>query len=365
MAFQLKHHINHDVVKLLSDRFVINHADFDVEGFDQTVMARLESLELKDRINLVADSMAKYLPEDYPAALAIVVGATEGGLGDWVAWPLCSFVERHGVDFPQESLAAMTELTKHWSCEFAIRPFLDQHLDLTRQFLRTWVDDDHEAVRRLPSEGTRPLLPWGPRVSALSDDPQIGLELLRALRHDPSETVRRSVANHLNDVAKSHPDLVVAVLTQWLHDSDSAAKKIDDKLVRHALRTLIKQGHPGALSLLGFTTEPMLRIDQFSCTPERLSVGSSIELALTLTSTSETEQLLAIDFVVHHVKASGKTSPKVFKWTTNSLGPGASVRLTKVRKIQQATTRTYHPGFHRVELQVGGRKLAETSFRLD
>ena len=64
---------------------------------------------------------------------------------------------------------------------------------------------DHEDVRRLASEGTRPRLPSGPKVQALHDDPEIGIELLEALRHDPSETVRRSVASHLNDVARNDP----------------------------------------------------------------------------------------------------------------------------------------------------------------
>ena len=360
MAPQLKHNINLEVVELLCDRFADGYPGFDSQGFRDAVMGQLDSLELKDRINHVADMMAEYLPDDYPDALAIVVRATKDGVGEWAAWPLCSFVERHGLAFPNESLAAMAELTRHWTCEFAIRPFLEDHLALTRQYLRTWVEDGDEAVRRLASEGTRPLLPWGPRVAALTNDPQIGIELVTALRHDPSETVRRSVANHLNDVAKAHPDMVVALLKEWMKEPNP----VEDRMVRHALRTLIKQGHPGALELLGFTTDPKLDVDCFTCTPDRLDLGSTIELALALTSTADHEQLLAIDFVVHHVNASGKTSPKVFKWTTCRLNTGGSVELVKVRRIQDTSTRTYHPGTHRIDLQIGGKVLAQTSFLL-
>ena len=240
------------------------------------------------------------------------------GIDEWSAWSLCSFVERHGVEHPVKSLEAMPELTKHWSCAFAIRPFLENHLELTRSYPRQWVHGPHEAVRRLPSEGTRPLLPWSPRVKASTDDPQIGIELLNALRHDSSETICRSVTNHLNDISKSHPDLVVEVLSRWTKES----VPVDPRMVKHALRTLIKQGHAGALALLGYSTSPEVEIVYFTCTPGSIELVDNIQLAAELKSTSGVNQRLVVDFVVHHVNAPGATSPKVFKWTTLNLAPG-------------------------------------------
>jgi len=360
MAPLLKDNIDRQVVDLLADRFDRVQPEFDRERFVMSVASDLDQLELKDRINLIADALAAALPDHYPAALDAVT-AVAPSVSDWAAWPLCSFVERHGIDHPEASLAAMPTLTRRWSCEFAIRPFLEHHLDMTRAHLRLWATDDDETVRRLASEGTRPLLPWGPKVAALIDDPQIGLELLCKLRHDPSETVRRSVANHLNDVAKSDPELVIGTLQEWTAEDPP----VDDRMVRHALRTLVKQGRPEALRLLGLTTDPEIEVTEFSCRPKSIGLGSHIELAAELRSTAAEPQRLAVDFVIHHITAGGKTSPKVFKWKTVALAPGQSTRLSKRRLIKNASTRTYHGGRHTVELQVAGQRLAEATFTLD
>ena len=360
MAAPLKDLFDRDVVETLSGRFAQRVPDFDADGFAAGLLADFPALELKDRINLVADRLASGLPGTYPEALAVVVEVSASGIGGFAGWPLCSFVERHGVAWPDESLEAMTTLTQTCSCEFAIRPFLDAHLERTRVQLRAWTEHPVDTVRRLPSEGTRPLLPWGPRVAALTDDPQIGLELLTALRHDESEDVRRSVANHLNDVAKAHPDLVVETLGAWLAEP----QPVDERLASHALRTLVKQGHPGALQVLGFTTDPAVEVGEFSCTPSALELGTSIQLGAVLTSTADHDQMLVIDFVIHHVTASGGTSPKVFKWTSQRLSPGERVQLAKRRLIQTASTRRYHAGVHRVDLQVAGKVLASTEFHV-
>jgi 3-methyladenine DNA glycosylase AlkC len=358
VAEALKDRFDRNVIDELARRVAAEYESFAAAAFTEELVAGFPSLELKDRVSLVADRLRAHLPDHYLDALAIVVAVAESGPDEWAGWPLCSFVERHGVDWPAESLAAMTTLTQVWSCEFAIRPFLDQHLDLTRDYLRRCVDDEREAVRRLPSEGTRPLLPWGPRVAALTEDPQIGIELITGLRHDPSETVRRSVANHLNDVAKAHPDLVVDLLGGWVADG------VDDRLVRHALRTLVKRGHPGAMRLLGYSAEPDVRIDSFRCSPSLLALGERITLTAAMTSESSDEQRLVVDFVIHHVNAAGETSPKVFKWTTVELAPRATVELTKRRQIVTASTRRYRAGHHRVDLQVAGRVVATTGFGL-
>lgn len=360
MAAALKDQINADLVQDLAGRIAVQDPTFPREPFVDSVLARLDELELKDRINLVADALRDHLPQDYPAALATLVAVADETLAAWAAWPLCSFVERHGIDHPDESLAAMPDLTKCASCEFAIRPFLDAHLDRSLDHMRRWVQDDDAAVRRLPSEGSRPLLPWGPRVPALDADPRIGLEFVTALRHDPSEVVRRSVANHLNDIAKAHPDLVIDVLRAWTSESPP----VDGSMVRHALRTLVKRGDPAALELLGFTTDPQIDVGRFECCPSDVTIGMHVELSATITSTAEAEQHLVVDFVIHHVRANGATSPKTFKWTTLLLAPGATVDVSKRRLIQQASTRTYHAGIHCVDLQVGGRRFATTEFDL-
>lgn len=345
------------VVDLLAERFQAESATFEVRHFVASVMSELPALELKDRINLIASELRRHLDEDYPTALNDVVAVAESGVDGFAAWPLCSFVEIFGVNNPDESLAAMEQLTQRMSCEFAIRPFLEHHLDRTVEQLEHWTTHPEPTVRRLVSEGTRPRLPWGPRVAVLSKDPAIGLALLERLRFDQSEDVRRSVANHLNDVAKDHPQLVVETSARWMSDG------VDRLLISHALRTLVKQGNPEAFRVLGFTTNPSVQVS-FAVEPSILELGGSIELMAEVTSTGTGTQHLVADFVIHHPTASGATSTKVFKWKTFEIGPGATVHLTKRRRIQDQSTRTYEPGWHAVELQIGGTTLVESGFEL-
>jgi len=361
MAKQLKDSLDIDVVALLAEAFASECPAFDGRSFRAVIGATLEDRELKDRVNLIADTLASHLPPDYSAALTVVVAVAHNPrIEGFAAWPLCSFVERHGIAYPDLSLDAMPELTVKWSCEFAIRPFLDRHLDLTRSYLRDWVTDPDESVRRLPSEGTRPLLPWGPRVAALMDNPEIGLEILRELRHDPSETVRRSVGNHLNDISKADPALVVETIGDWLDDDEP----VDARMISHALRTLVKRGDSPALALLGYDTDPLLDVGRFSCAPAVVEIGDDIELIADIVSTSDAEQHVVVDFVVHHVHASGSTSPKTFKWSNLRLGAGQTVTIAKRRRIQHASTRRYHAGRHRVDLQISGEVVASTHFDL-
>lgn len=360
MAEPMKNHFDRELATLLARRFADLDPDFEAERFVDAVAGAFPELELKARINVVADELRRGLPDDYPAALALVVSVAEGDdIEGFTAWPLCTFVERHGHDHPTESLAAMERLTRRFSCEFALRPFLDAHLDQTLDAVRRWTSSPHEDVRRLASEGTRPRLPWGPQVASLTEDPGIGIDVLRALRHDPSETVRRSVANHLNDISKDHPDRVVDLCAKWIREPTT-----DPAMIRHALRTLVKRGDAGAMAVLGFSTAPEVEVGAFTITPSRIRLGESITLTATMTSTAAAGQRLVVDFVVHHVGASGATTSKVFKWKNLGLDPGATVGLVKQRRIATASTRRYYAGRHQVQLQVAGRILAESSFEL-
>ncbi len=368
MAQPLKDHITVETAERLAAGLAEIDRRFDADTFLATTRPHLEQLELKDRINLLADGLADGLDasNNYPAALDSVVRLADTepvdrwAAGMFAAWPLCSFVERHGVDHPTESLAAMPALTKRWSCEFAIRPFLDRHLEQTWRHLLEWRDDEDEAVRRLVSEGTRPLLPWAPRVAALIDRPERGLDLIAPLRTDPSETVRRSVANHLNDVAKANPELVTSTLTDWTTGDDPPS----EQLVRHSLRTLIKRGDPAAMALLGFDTEPDLTVDAFTCHPTAITLGDTIELKATIRSTSDRSQRVVVDYAIHHPTAVGTTSTKVFKWTNLRLDAGETVTLEHRRAIKAISTRNYQPGHHPVELQVAGHSMGLAGFDL-
>jgi 3-methyladenine DNA glycosylase AlkC len=266
---------------------------------------------------------------------------------------------RRGLAQPGRALAVLHALTQRFSAEFAIRPFIAAHPALAFATLARWANDPSVHVRRLVSEGSRPRLPWGMRLKALVADPSPTLPLLRALQDDPSAYVRRSVANHLNDIAKDHPALVAA----WLEEHLPGAPAERRALLRHASRTLVKQGDARVLAAWGqggrFRGEATLALK-----PARLVLGGAVQLTLELRSTARSEQALAIDYVVHHVKANGSTSPKVFKGWQLTLAPRATLALEKRHAVRPITTRTYHPGRHRVVVQINGQPAAEAAFTL-
>jgi 3-methyladenine DNA glycosylase AlkC len=256
-------------------------------------------------------------------------------------------------------MKALKKLTSLFSAEFAVRPFLLQDTGRALGHLRGWLHDPDEHVRRLISEGTRPRLSWGCQLPMFRDDPGPVIELLTHLRDDPAEYVRRSVANNLNDIAKDHPATVVKVCRAWMKGASDQRRWI----IRHGLRTLVKKGDKGALKVLGYTTEPKVEV-QLELSTKSLKIGSDLIIEVKLASTARRTQKLVVDYVVHHQRAGGKTTPKVFKLRSLDLGPDESVHLQKKHSFAPRTVRRYYPGKHTVELMVGGRSFGRRSFTL-
>jgi 3-methyladenine DNA glycosylase AlkC len=223
-----------------------------------------------------------------------------------------------------------------------------------------WSRDESEHVRRLASEGCRPRLPWSFRLEALVADPSPAAPILEQLRNDPSLYVRKSVGNHLNDIAKDHPGWVMDRLESWPLDQRHTAW-----IAKRALRTLIKQGNRRALAIIGAGAKPKVLIHDLSLTPRKITLGSRTTLAFRLESRATKSQRLVVDYIVHYVKKSGATAAKVFKLKELTLAPGASVVFTRALHIRDFTTRVHHPGRHEVEIAVNGEKLARVFFELE
>jgi len=375
----LKERVSRDTVKLLAEHLAAFDPTFPRRRFVRTALKGLAELELKARIIHVADALANALPSPFPRAAALIQGANasaaETGSSLFAYWPLCTFVERYGTDHFDESFAVMHGLTRLASCEFAIRPLLDKEPERAFTILHRWVKDRDPHVRRLVSEGTRPRLPWGPRLKALQRDPSPSLPLLDRLYDDDELYVRRSVANHLNDISKDHPDLAVEIAGRWkgrgkgptpgtsrgTSRGTKTAKLHSEWVIRHALRSLVKQGHTGALTLLGFGPAK-LDLDAFELSTRRLRFGESMKLHLELHALADAD--LVIDYAVHHLKANGSLSPKVFKWATRQVKRGERLVLDKRHSIRPISTRRYYPGSHRCELLINGQSLAIEDFEL-
>ncbi len=373
MAEPFKNWLNANVVSGIAAHFHKHWRDFDSPGFIQAACQDLEALELKARSQQITRAMIIYLPDDFEQAAAILSASLgtplaedlsagtidENGIAGWAVMPLSYYVALQGKAHFDLSMQLLKQMTKRATAEFDIRFFLLESSDKTLAVLKNWAEDTNQHVRRLVSEGSRPRLPWGIRLPHYMADPGPVIELLQLLKDDESQYVRRSVANNLNDISKDHPELVAEIAERWMQGAD----KNRQRLIRHACRSLIKGGHKKALSVFGFHT-PNIDAAKITLTAADLVLGDTLQFELCLSSVASIDQSLMIDYIIHHRKANGKTSPKVFKWRTATLAASDSWQSIKQHKIKKITTRRYYSGEHQLEVVVNGVSVGKKSFQL-
>jgi 3-methyladenine DNA glycosylase AlkC len=357
MAAPLKDFFDRALVQRIGGMFAAVHPDFPRDRFEAEAADGLEAHELMGRGAHIAAALARALPDDRVRALAIVVASAGPPLGEpgsfgmapFLYLPHTMFVAEHGLAHPEAAFDALAVLTTRFTAEFAIRPFLVAHDTLTRARLSVWAGDSDPHLRRLVSEGTRPRLPWATRVPALIADPSPNLPLLSRLRDDPSEYVRRSVANHLNDIGKDHPELLLRVATDWWADAPPERQA----LLRHALRDRVKKGDRAVISLLGagggtFAVQGEL--------PTSARLGGALPVVVHVQNTGAEAARAVVDLLVEFPGRSAAGRRKVFKLKTVALAPGESVTLRKSISLADHTTREALPGPHRLSVQVDGER---------
>jgi 3-methyladenine DNA glycosylase AlkC len=332
---------------------------FDEDAFLTDALVGYQELELTPRAWQIAQALGRHLPQDYERAVETLIAslgpklqaAELTGMDVFIYLPHVFFVAKFGADHFEASMRAQYELTQRFTAEYSIRVFLERYPQRALARLREWAGDSNVHVRRLVSEGTRPRLPWAPRLRAFQDDPQPVLELLELLKDDPELYVRRSVANNLNDIGKDNPTALIETCRHWLR----GATPERSWLIRHALRSAVKRGEPAALEILGFVPVTGVQVRDIHIAPAVPSIGESVTFTVELANEGSTAQQLLVDLRVYFVKANGKPSPKVFVLKELEIGRGGSARLTKTISLAQHTTRTHYPGQHRVEVVVNGR----------
>ncbi len=350
MADSLKTFFSPALVRRLAAEVARAHFSFNVRAFTREACAGLDDLELLDRGKHISRALAAHLPESYPAAVKILLRslgpehASEElvgvGMAPFFYLPHTLFVAEHGLDHFDVSMKAQYELTKRFSAESSIRPYIARYPERTFAVLREWTRDPNPHVRRLVSEGTRLRLPWAGRVPWLDANPERVLTLLELLKDDPATLVRRSVANNLNDLGKLRPELLTRTCAAWLEDASPARRA----LVEHALRSAVKRGHAESLQLLGYGKKASVAIDHVQFDPPRVAIGRRVSIGFTLRSRSRTPQDLLVDLAVHFVKANGQTAPKVFKLKRVVLPPRGEVELRTGISLKVHTTRKPRPG---------------------
>jgi len=343
-------------------------ADISPSAFRRDALSALDRLELKDRVRHLITVMGVHLPTSFPETAYILGGIRDHWPEDddedkfhiFAAWPIIDYVAEFGLNHPQTALPLLRYLTPMFSAEFAIRPFLEVHPVETYNQMLIWCLDRNEHVRRLASEGIRPRLPWGKQLPQYIVDPKPVIALLENLKDDPSDYVRRSVANNLNDISKDNPEAVIETCSRWQADNVTARQWI----VRNATRTLVKAGHPSVFPLLGFTSNPKLDVANPELSTTHLLLGDKLEISTRITSTSEKKQYVVIDYAVHYMKSNGRAAPKIFKWKNLHIKPGQSVILQKSQPFKKITTRRHYAGRHKIEILVNGKHASETPFEL-
>jgi 3-methyladenine DNA glycosylase AlkC len=370
MADTLKSFFSAALVRRLAADLARVHPEFPERRFQKRACDGLEARELLDRGRQIARALADCLPRDYPAAVDVLLRslgpehATDeligAGMEPFFYYPHTVYVAERGLDHFDVSMRAQYELTKRFSAEASIRPFLARDPERTLGVLREWARDPNAHVRRLVSEGTRLRLPWAPRVSWLDDHPERVLELLELLKDDPATLVRRSVANNLNDLGKTHPALLVHTCRAWLEGAAPERRA----LVEHALRSPVKRGDADALRLLGYGAKPKVDVEDVRFAPRRVAIGGRVVMAFTLRSRSREPQDLLVDVAVHFVKARGASSRKVFKVDRVTLPPGGRVALGAAFSLAVHTTRVPRPGRHAVDVVLNGEARRAGSFEV-
>jgi 3-methyladenine DNA glycosylase AlkC len=339
---------------------------FPVQKFlDQLFDPAWEALELKQRIRRVSQVLRACLPPEYPEALAIVTRTTERYLaqhGDKLTFEylfLPDFVEAHGVDHPDDSIPALETITRWSSAEFAVRPFLIRYPERMYAQMLQWSKHPSALVRRLSSEGIRPRLPWGMGVPMLKRNPSPILPILENLKNDPAETVRRSVANNLNDITKDHPELVLSIAERWHGQSAET-----DWIVRHACRGLLKKGNAAALAHFGFQKglEGIELLDLK--VSEKVTLGDRLDFSFLIKNTAAESVQIRLEYGIDYQTLSGKTSTKVFKIKELVLQSGQTEHFARHQRFQDFTTRKHYVGKHKLGILINGTEMISQEFEV-
>lgn len=340
----------------------------DADEYAAWVAPRVDDLEIKDRVGVFAQGLHDRLPGDYGEAVQGIVDKLGPELAEgegyfthaFHLWPVSRFIEDFGLEHPALSLTATEALTRVFTGEWAVRPYLARYPELTMARVEEWSRSDSHNVRRLATEGIRPRLPWAPVHRPFLDDPAPILPVLDRLFSDESPYVRTSVANNLNDISRTRPELAVAAAKRWLLVDDSPAVA---RVAERGLRGLVKQGDPAALAAVGFAATTDVELISVSF-PARVTVGEKAPLIARVINSSDRAREILVDYRLHFLKKNGHRRPTTFRLGRFTLAPGEERELTKKHSFAVTGTRAYYPGTQAVSVVVNGVESEPAPFEL-
>lgn len=332
---------------------------FDTIEFNQLIYGdEWDSMELKQKMHHLMHCLEATMPGDYPSALNILTEVAPNFTSfDAMIFP--DYVESYGLDHWDISIPALALFTQYCSSEFAIRPFLEKEPEQGMRQMQEWALDENLHLRRLASEGCRPRLPWAMALNLFKKDPKPIIPILATLKDDPSEYVRKSVANNLNDISKDHPDLVLDICGQWYGKS-----KNTDWIVKRACRTMLKAGNTRALLFFGFGDPEHILIEDLKFDKQRLSIGDEFRFTIEMRLDKTEAYQIRLEYGIYFVKANGKLSRKVFQIREAIYEPGKHV-ISRKHSFKNLSTRKHYPGQHQLSIIVNGIEKVKANFDIE
>lgn len=324
-----------------------------------------EAKALKERVRHIAQCLQHFMPTEFNQSSTTLLQLTDelqkqrSGAGGFEFMFLPDFVQLFGQHDYKNSIRCIERITQFISCEYAIRPLIMRYEKQAIPQLITWSKHKNHHVRRLASEGSRPRLPWGMALPSYKKDPSPILPILHQLKNDPSEYVRRSVANNLNDIAKDNPDVVLKLAKEWKGVSEQT-----DAVIKHGCRTLLKQGHAHVLSYFGLNSS-QITVTNFSITTPQINVGQYLEFRFDVSNNSTKVQTLRLEYAVHYLRNNGQHNKKVFKISERLFEPNEQQAITRKQSFKPITTRKFYPGTQRLSIIVNGKEFETLAFELN
>ena len=324
-----------------------------------------EDKELKQRMRHISITLKSHLSEDFEkntqTILSLIPQLIKEGFKpnnlEFIFLP--DFIEVFGITHYKTAMKAFEEITQFVSCEFAVRPFIIAYeKEMIAQML-LWSKHGHPMVRRLSTEGCRPRLPWAMALPALKKDPSSIIPILENLKNDTSESVRRSVANNLNDISKDNPDIVIGLVKKW-----KGVTPETDWLIKHGSRTLLKEGNPEVMQLFGFGSVDQIKINKFKILTPSVKIGESLEFTFKIINTADSESKIRLEYGLYYQKANGTLSRKVFKISEKIYAENSITTINRKQPFKLITTRKLHVGKHQLSIIINGNEYEKIDFLL-
>lgn len=340
--------------------------DFNTGQLQKDVFVKdWDKKELKDRMKHTADVLATLFPKTFADAVPIIYQLTEIAKAEQSKWDgllymfLPDYIERFGIDELAIACPLMEKVTQLTSCEFAVRPFIIKYEQEMVHVMLQWSKHENHHVRRLSSEGIRPRLPWAMALPLYKKDPRDILPILENLKMDPTEYVRKSVANNLNDITKDNPEIVLSLIKKW-----KGLSKETDWIIKHGTRTLLKHGNPKIIAFYGLNQSDDIEVSSLFIETPNVKIGEALAFSFELKNKDKKQHLVRLEYAIYYLRQNGSYSKKVFKISEKELEANCSILVNRKQSFKIISTRKFYPGLHKISILSNGMEKAIQEFEL-